>query len=168
MVPCQPLQEPGREYADEGSSWWGFSREKESRTQLICYFLQVIHSATSNWWSVFDIFICYYNSRFFTSNPEVKSKSFLLLFILLLLFLVSWQGGRKDKALPCAAGGSDRGAGHFRVWQFSRSHQLLWEAPFVPQNETALPHQRGHTGEDRHCCEYRKLLRELLLVVIVV
>lgn len=152
--------------------WWGFlvmglfSWEREQNpTHLLfpsgnsfCYLI--------NWLSVFDIFICYYNSRFFTSNPEVKSKSFLLLFI--LLFLVSWQGGRKDKALPCAAGGSDRGAGHFRVWQFSRSHQLLWEAPFVPQNETALPHQRGHTGEDRHCCEYRKLLRELLLVVIVV
>lgn len=94
---------------------------------------------------------CCYNCSFFSYSVLSKSKSLLSLFFFFSFFL---QSRGKDKALPCAAGRSDCGAGHLRVWQFSGSHQLLWEGPPVPQNETTLSHQWGHTGEDRHCCEY--------------
>ena len=68
--------------------------------------------------------------------------------------LISSQGRGQDQALSSATGRSERGAGNLRVWQPGRSHQLLWKAPSVPQNETTLSYQWGHTGEDRHCCEY--------------
>ena len=51
------------------------------------------------------------------------------------------QGGGEDQALPRATGGSDRGAGHFGVRQPGGPHQLLREAPAVPQDEATLPHQ---------------------------
>lgn len=41
VVPRQPLQEPCREHADEGSSRWGFSSQEKGRAQLLCHFIQV-------------------------------------------------------------------------------------------------------------------------------